>query len=136
MNTRMTKDAFVAATQNAGWADIDALVAMLDAAEFWDETFLAEAVDAHKKTYIRREIKQVKDESGWPVFASVVTFDPITGEEERRYKQETLFDRDDYAQVVRYHERRADHHLRMAEGYAERARVRYGLQLRLGMLTT
>lgn len=136
MKPRMTHESFVAATRSAAWADIEALKAMLDASAFWDEAFVDEAVDAHKKAYIRRAIRRITDDAGWPVFASVVTFNPETGDEERRYKQETLFDRDDYAQVVRYHERQADHHLRMAQGYADHARARYGMQLRLELLPT
>ncbi len=131
MSNGMSREAFLAATENAAWADIDALVALLDASEFWDEAYLADAIDQRKKAYIRREIKQVKDPDGWPVFASVTTLNPESGEEERRYKQEAIFDRDDYAQVVRFHQRRAQHHVQMAQGYAEHGRQRYGLQLTL-----
>lgn len=135
MTATMTKEAFVAATESASWADIDALVAMLDASDFWDDAFLAESIAARKKAYVRREIKQVKGADGWPVFASIVTTNPETGEDERRYKQEAIFDPDDYFQVVRYHRRRADHHMRMATGYAERGAKRYGLQLGMPLVT-
>ena len=131
----MTREAFVTATASATWADIDALVAMLDGEDFWDEAFLAESIDAHKKSYIRREIKQIKTPDGDPVFASVTATNPETGEEERRYKQEAIFDRDDYAQTVRYHRRRADHHMQMAAGYARRGHERYGLQLNIELVT-
>lgn len=133
MTDGMTNDQFVSITQQAGWADIDTLVSMLDEADFWDEAFLQSSIEERKKAYIRRQIKQVKGEDGFPTFASVVSVDPITGKEERRYKQEGMFDRDDYVQVTRYHEQRSQHHMQMAVAYAERGHTRYGLQLTLTM---
>lgn len=132
----MTREGFLSVTTAATWANIDDLVAMLDAADFWDEAFLAEAAEHVKKSYIRGNIKRIKDDAGWPLFASVVTTNPMTGQEERRYKQEAIFDRDDYAQVVRYHLRRAEHHQQTAMGYARNAHARYGLQLSLDFTPT
>jgi hypothetical protein len=132
----MSRQAFVAATESASWVDIDGLVAMLDAAGYWDEAFFDDAIDAKKKAHARQQIKTIPGSDGLPAYQSVVTTDPMTGETERRYKQEAMFDRDDYAQAIRYHRQRAEHHLREATGLAEHGRERYGLQLDLDLVTT
>lgn len=127
----MTQDAFLELTRAETWATIDVLVRRLDEAAFWDKAFLDTAVAEHKKAFVRRQIRQLKDGTGWPLFANVVEVDPISGDETHIYKQEQIFDRDDYVQVVTYHRRRAEHHERMAQGYAERARVRFSMQVPL-----
>ncbi len=125
----MTMQAFIEATRDARWATIEDLQARLDAIDFWTEDFKAASVDANKKTWIRREIRRITDADGWPVFASVSTIDPLTNDESRVYKQEAIFDRDDYLQVVQYHQRRAVYHEKMAAGYAGRAKLRLGMQI-------
>jgi hypothetical protein len=130
----MNHGAFVAATRTASWVDIDGLVAMLDAADYWDEDFLADAIDALKKAHARKQIKTIPGSDGLPAYQSVVTTDPMTGGTERRYKQEAMFDRDDYVQTIRYHRQRAEHHLREAAGLAQHGHDRYGLQLGLDLV--
>lgn len=132
---RMTRDAFVAATESAEWVDIDTLVAMLDAADYWDEGFFDDAIEAKKKSHARQQIKTIPGTDGLPAYQSVVTTDPMTGERERRYKQEAMFDRDDYVQTYRYHQQRAEHHLREAAGLAKHGHERYGLQLGLELVS-
>ncbi len=131
---RMTHEAFVAATETAAWVGIDALVAMLDAADYWDEGFLETVEQVAKKAHARQQIKQVTDGNGFPLFANVTTIDPISGKQERTYKQEAMFDRDDYVQVVRFHQHVAEYHTRRAAENAKRGHDRYGLQLGLELV--
>ncbi len=125
----MSHDTFVAATGDAAWVSIDEIVQRLDEITFWSEDFIESSLESRKKAWIRKEIKNVRGEDGWPVFASVVTMDTDNQETTRIYKQERMFDRDDYAQVVRYHEDRSQYHHHMAAGWAERAADRFGMQL-------
>lgn len=128
--TNMSHEAFLGATSGAQWATIDELVSMLDHAEYWDDAFTAQAVAQRKKIHIRGVIRNLKDKDGWPLFASVVQTDE-DGNEIRIYKQEEFFDRDDYMQVVDYHVDIVRHHTKMALGYRDRAKVRYGMQIPL-----
>lgn len=128
-HSAMNQEQFIRLTQSEAWATIDVLLRRLDEASFWDEAFLEAAKDAHKKSYIRRQIKQLKDAEGWPIFANVVQLDPISGDELHIYKQEQIFDRDDYMQVVSYHRDRASYHQQMAAGYELRAQKRYAMQI-------
>ncbi len=127
----MNHGAFVTATSDAAWVSIDEIVQRLDEIAFWSEDFIESSLESRKKAWIRKEIKNVRGEDGWPLFASVVTMDPENQETTRIYKQERMFDRDDYAQVVRYHEDRSQYHHHMAAGWAERAADRFGMQLSL-----
>lgn len=122
------RDKFLSATRSGDWATIDDLINQLDQHDYWDTDFYTKVLDQAKKAHARRMIKQVKDAEGWPVFASVKTQD-ADGTTVRVYKQESLFDPDDYFQVVNYHHGVAQHHLTMAHGYAVRANTRYGMQL-------
>ncbi len=111
------------------WATIDEFVDALDEANFWDEAFYSK-VEAHaKKQFIRRMIRRAKDETDWPLWASVKVLDAKTGNEARVYKQETLFEISDYVQVCSYHHQVGLHHLDMAKGYRERAERRFGGQI-------
>jgi len=111
------------------WATIDEFVDALDEANFWDEAFYSK-VEAHaKKQFIRRMIRRAKDETDWPLWASVKVLDAKTGNEARVYKQETLFEISDYVQVCSYHHQVGLHHLGMAKGYRVRAERRFGKQI-------
>lgn len=122
----MTRDRFVEATQDADHATIDELVAMLDGAGYWESGFLSAAAQAQKKQHIRYTIKNLKDDSGWPLFSSIKTIDPKTGKEVPVYKQEVMFDPADYDQVIHYHRGRESHHKYMADGYEQRKEERFG----------
>jgi abortive infection bacteriophage resistance protein len=85
------------------WATIDEFVDALDESNFWDKAFYSK-VEAHaKKQFIRRMIRRAKDETDWPIWANVKIQDAATGTEVRVYKQESLFEIADYAQVCTYH---------------------------------
>lgn len=125
-----TTHEFLSVTQTTEWATIDDLVSKLDASNFWDEAFDKEAVTRQKKVYVRHLIKTLKDDSGWPLFASVRTKD-AQGQERMIYKQGKLFDPDDYFQVVNYHHSRARYHIYMATGWRKRAKERLAMQIPL-----
>jgi hypothetical protein len=111
---------------------IEELVAKCDQANFWADDFFETVVDVAKKSTIRRLIRDVKDEFGWPSIASIETINEA-GETVRVYKQEALFDVEDYRQVIYYHGDRSRHHRNMAVGYARRCKLRFNRQLPLGL---
>lgn len=121
--TSTLRDSLLFVGHTQGWQTIDDLVDRLDNVNAWDDVDIEHAVRNWKKHQIRREIKKLKDSTGWPIFASVV-FVNEDGDEIRGYKQEALFDRDDYQQVINYHSGVAIHHWNMARGYKERAATR------------
>jgi len=112
------------------WMPIEKLVSLCDEGRFWTENFLAGAVDSAKKTAVRRLIKTLKDRDGWPIWANVETTNE-EGKTERLYKQELLFDPNDYRQVFEYHNERSTYHRKMAQGYASRCKKRFHVQLKL-----
>lgn len=77
------------------WATIDDLVADCDAQDFWQNEWLTKTTNVAKKSKIRRLIRQVKDEDLWPAWASIIITGP-DGNPQRLYKQETLFNKEDY----------------------------------------
>lgn len=112
------------------WERIDDIVRRCDEAEFWTAGFIATATVAAKKAHIRKLIKSQKDETNWPLWASIEVTD-ATGNISRIYKQECLFDVSDYRQVAAFHADRSHHHRAMAVGYAKRCRKRFNTQLTL-----
>lgn len=118
------------ATKDDQWSDINALVSRCDDAGVWTDEELDLATQAFKKDYVRRHIRSMKDESGWPLFASIKQ-KSAEGVLRRVYKQELLFDVEDYRQVVTYHAERGRHHYEKARGYGRRGEERYGVQLPL-----
>jgi len=105
------------------WATIDEFVDALDEADFWDESFHSKVEGQAKKQFIRRMIRKAEDEADWPICANVKIQDAATGVEVRVYKQESLFDVADYAQVCCYHRQAGLRHLGMARGYRDRAEL-------------
>jgi hypothetical protein len=51
------------------------------------------------------------------------------GKQVRVYKQETLFNVDDYQQVIGYHKERRHHHDKMVRGYKRRCKDRFAVEL-------
>src|SRR5262245_61585146 len=111
----MNKKAFLDATATTQWGTIDDLVALLDKAGYWDAEFSGRALSDSKKQHVRSQMRSLKDEGGWKIFANVKKQDE-NGEEKHVYKQETLFDLTDYRQTVNYHVGAGQHHIRMAVG--------------------
>jgi hypothetical protein len=112
------------------WNTIDELLSLCEEEGYWTEDFLEKAVDEAKKSHIRKCIKQLKDSDGWDQWASVET-QTAEGDTVRVYKQEALFDVEDYRQVVHYHNDRSDYHAKKAESYAARCQKRFNVQLTL-----
>jgi hypothetical protein len=128
----MNKQAFLVAVNGSEWATIDELCDMcLDAEDVFSEDDWEQARRNYMKTRIRREMKRLKDESGFPLFASVHTTDPATGKPRRVYKQEALFDVKDYHAVIEEYAGRVKHDYEMMKGYKERCEMRFSEQLRL-----
>ena len=84
------------------WQTIDDLMAICDEAGCWEFDFESRALTNAKKMRIRKIISRVKDKDGFPLFPSVTILDD-DGKKKRVYKQETLFDVEDYKAVVNYH---------------------------------
>lgn len=123
-------DDFEGLFEHRGYHHIDAMIDLLDDAGFWKESWLTTTTRRAKKATIRSMIRQSKDPSGWPTWASIVVANP-DGTSDRLYQQERLFNLEDYKQQVAYWIGYAEHGMRMAEGYRDRMRKRGGEQLTL-----
>lgn len=121
---------FVELLQVGQFTRTEELVRRLDEGGYWDEELLAGAVDAFKRSYIRRKVRQIKDESGWPIIASIEVMEP-SGEMVRVYMPEALFDLEKYQQAAGYWTQRAHYAIGMANGYTSRGNDRFGAQLLL-----
>lgn len=115
---------FLEATKDSRFGDIDFLVEKCEAAGIFSDEELDHAAESYKKDRVRRLMKSIKDDNGWPLFASVVVTE-ASGEEKRVYKQELMFDIDDYIQVSSYHKDRSHYHMKMANGYTQRGNTRF-----------
>lgn len=121
-------DEFEGMFEHRGFQHIDDLIDALDDAGFWKERWLMTAARRAKKAKVRALMRQSKDPSGWPNWASIVVEHP-DGTTDRLYQQERLFDVDDYKQVIQYWVSYTEHGRRMAEGYRDRLVKRSGEQL-------
>lgn len=101
------------------WKGIDEVVEACEKASFFDSRFRQEAEGRAKKVHIRRLIATLKDEEGFPLYASITVLGK-NGEPQRVYKQEMLFDPEDYKKVVKYHLGLSEHHRNRAAGYVDR----------------
>ncbi len=97
----------------------------LDSNGYWTEEFIAGAIDAAKKAYIRNSMRSPVGPDGTPLFVNLVSINPWTGERTHYYKLELDCDRDDYMQVVAYHRDRAEYHDFTADHYAYNQRYRF-----------
>ena len=110
------------------WVTVDECVSALDASNAWGDTFLDDALREAKKVVVRRVMQSMRAADGTRNVASVETTNEA-GERVRVYKQECLFKVEDYRQVVAYHRDRGEHHQREAARYAERCRIRLGVEI-------
>jgi len=110
------------------WESIDNLVRLCDDAGFWEDEFLASTTLRAKKARVRRLIKGRRDAEGIPNWASIEKKDE-SGKTVRVYKQEVLFDVDDYRQVVRYYGKRSSYYASMARSFAKRCKKRFNVRL-------
>ena len=123
-------DDFEGMFHHRGFQSIEDMVDALDAAGYWKPAWLDKTSRRAKKAKIRALIRQSKDASGWPTWASII-LKRADGTEQRVYKQETLFDMDDYDHVINYWKWYVQHGMKMAEGYRDRKVKRGGEQLTL-----
>ena len=123
-------DEFERLTRHHGFRTIEELLDMLDTAGYWKSAWLMETTQRAKKAKIRSLIRQSRDETGWPTWANIVLQRP-DGIEQHVYKQETLFEREDYRQVINYWISYTQQGMAMAEGYRDRMAKRVGEQLTL-----
>jgi hypothetical protein len=106
--------------QLPGWNGIDNILRYLDREHYpWPQHFIDTSLERAKKAKIRQMIKQVRETDGRQTFASVVQTTP-DGELQRVYKQECLFNLNDYYQVVKYNAGRAFYFMRLAEDFRSR----------------
>ena len=123
-------DEFEGLFHQRGFQHIDDIIDALDDAGFWKDPWLTTAARRAKKAKVRSLMRQSKDPSGWPTWASIVVTNP-DGTTDHLYQQERLFNLEDYTQVITYWVGYAEHGRRMAEGYRERMVKRGGEQLTL-----
>jgi hypothetical protein len=110
---------FTEATANNQWSTIDDLLSVTKQNPELENLILkGDSNDRMLKIGIRQLIKQLKNEEGMPVYASIKTED-ANGNAVYVYKQETLFDVSDYEQTVDFHSKRVVHHAQMAAYYAK-----------------
>ncbi len=128
-NLRSTQGFVEILSSSNEWQTIDDLMAICDEAGYWESDFESRALTNAKKMRIRKIISKVKDKDGFPLFPSVTILDD--GKKKRVYKQETLFDVEDYKAVVNYHASLSNHHRDMAEGYVKRCEKKHQVQLSL-----
>jgi hypothetical protein len=81
--------------------DIDSLVEALAEQNAFDEYDEESAVRNWRKVQVRRAIKSLKGSDGLPLIFSIVDADE-NGKGVRKYKQEALFNVDEYRQVIEY----------------------------------
>ena len=129
MATDMRKQDFAEVVSGVGcWATIDELIEQFDDKDYWNEDFYAEAVRDAKAAHIRRGMREQKKADGEPEWRSVMTTRD-DGQVVRVYKQEVMFNLDDFRQVHVYHCERAMHHISRARYVARTVKKEYGVQL-------
>jgi hypothetical protein len=124
------KQRFLELIHTEHWASLPELVRRLDDGGFWDDELMAGAAESFKRSFVRRMVRKIKDDSGWPVVASIQLTQP-GGAKVRVYMPEYLFDIEQYRQVIGYWQDRARYGIVMANGYAKRAGDRFHIQLPL-----
>lgn len=125
------RDLFLKATESAKWGTIDELISAIDEVpEIWARVASSDITTSWKKAQARRLIKTLKNDDGEPLYASIVQTDE-NGNEIRVYKQETLFDINDYMQAATYHGKMVIHHAKEASRYSKGYQQKTGKQFHL-----
>jgi|SRR5215510_1202420 len=125
-----TREHFLQVATLRRWGTIHEYVELCRAHGYFTPGFYAKAVAHMERIHVRRRLKQITNERGWPVFGNIERVDP-DGKRERVFLQEELFGPEEYRQIVAYHYTMARHHLFKAQTYRDHAKARYGLQLPL-----
>lgn len=112
------------------FATIDDIVAAMEAAHLFDRQKESKVVKRWRKSEARRMIRSLKDETGWPRWFSIVLTDEKTGERQRVYGQEALFNLEEYRQAISYFSGVSVRAATMANELARRARRKLKLRSR------
>lgn len=130
---KKTKSAkFLEALEGEQWITTEAIIEKLDLIPgFWANVFALESMHKMlKKTFVRREIKQLKNDDGMPIFASIETVSS-EGETLRVYKHENSFAPEDFRKAAEFYSNLGIGHLRKAAHYAEGYKLSTGKQMKL-----
>lgn len=109
------------------WKSVDSIRRACDEQGFWSEQFIERGLVTAKNDVIRGLVRRVKlkdGEGGHDELVGVIQ--KINGKKERVYKQLSLFDADDFVQVVGFHTDRAGHHSKEAKRFIRLAIERLG----------
>lgn len=112
------------------WSTIDDFTDALADTGFFTKEDDQLAKLAGRKMKVRKLLKRMKDETGMPVFASIPVQDE-KGKITHIYKQESLFNKNDYQRVIESLVRQSTSLIDMAKRYQQRAKERLGVQLKL-----
>lgn len=124
----MTAERFSEILATEQWVRPDTMVEKLDAAGYWDDALAAHALAEFKKEHVRRMARTIRRDDGRLVFVHVVQTTP-TGEKVPLYKQQALFNVDDYRYAVNYHKMMGIHHMVRANELARDCRTFTGKQV-------
>ena len=102
----------------------------LDAAGFFDADFVQHLAARARRSTIRQFLRRLKGPDGRPLWHSIVE-SAEEGTGLRRYKQESLFTKEDYLQAIGYAVRKGQYWQHQAEHLREGLHKRYGEQLTL-----
>ena len=125
-----TREHFLHLAQRQRWGTIQDYVNLCRVQGYFTPDFYATAIAHMERIHVRRRLKQITNERGWPVFGNIERIGS-DGRRTRVFLQEELFGPEEYRQIVAYHDTMARHHLFKAQTYRDHAKARYGLQLPL-----
>jgi len=114
-----------------GFCSIDLLAKVAMDRGVFDDEFMGKAAEVAVKAVLRRELKR-KDDKGDSLYHSVSVPDDA-GEFTPVYKQETLFDVEDFRRVVNYYVHQANYNANEARKMARHCFERYAVQLPLDL---
>lgn len=126
----MTAEHFADLLAHEKWQTIDQMVDALDDADYWADDFADAALHRMKREHCRRMARSLRRDDGRHVFVHVVETLP-TGEKQHVYKQQTLFNVDDYRFAVNFHKQMGIHHIARANELAKDCQRFLGKQLPL-----
>ena len=128
----MTKlEQFQALIADLGETTVDQIKDRLDAHNHWDEDFYTAVLDRAKRSDIRQALRRLKGPDGRPLWYSVVGNAEEEDAGKRLYKQEALFNVEDYRQVIGAAIARAQYWQGQAAHLRDNLHKRYGEQLAL-----
>lgn len=125
---------FLELTKSKGVLQIEEVIARLDAGRFWDADFVNNALMEAKKSDTRHMSRTIKGKDGHRLLRSIELTNSA-GEVVIGYKQEALFNVQEYKQSVAYHVARAIHHDGEARYLQGRCLTRYQVQIDLPFQT-